>query len=197
MFGAEIPPPGLLAASRRHPLAKGEALFRQGDPAYAVFQVESGRVRLIRHSADGRTLTLHVASAGDSFAEAAFFSDRYHCDAMADIGSTVTVFPKQSLGDAMAADPALTRAFMGRLAVQVRDLRALLELRNIRSARDRLIGWLVLAGAERGVTLDRPFKGIASEIGLSHEAMYRTLAVLQRDGTIERTDGRIILKKPI
>lgn len=197
MFDTDILPASLRAASRRRHLEKGETLFHRGDSTYAVFQVENGRIRLIRHSADGRALTLHVAAAGESFAEAALFSGRYHCDAVADIESTATIFPKAALIEALAADPTVTRAFMARLAGQVRDLRMMLELRNIRSARDRIIGWLVLAGAEQGVTLDRPLKSIASEIGLTHEAMYRALAALQREGAVERSGDRIVLKKSI
>jgi DNA-binding MarR family transcriptional regulator len=36
---------------------------------------------------------------------------------------------------------------------------------------------------------------LAAEIGLTHEALYRTLASLERDGAIARTKGRITLRK--
>jgi CRP/FNR family transcriptional regulator len=186
-------PAPLCAAVTRRACGGGETLFRQGDPVYAIFAVAEGRIRLVRHGADGRTLTLHVAGKGDSFAEAALFSANYHCDAIADIDSVVAVTPKPALTDAMARDPVLTEAFMALLAGQVRDLRSQIELRNIRSARERIIAWLMLAGADRGITLDRPLKIVASEIGLSQEALYRALTLLAKDGVIERTDGFIKL----
>ena len=187
------PPPALAGAIGRRRLAAQATLFRQGDPARAVFTVREGRVRLVRHGADGQSLTLHVARPGDSFAEAALFSQAYHCDAVADVASCVAVFPIRALRRALSADPALSERFMGLLAGQVRDLRARLELRNIRSARDRVLGWLLLVGAERGVDLGRPLKQVAGEIGLSHEALYRTLAALERDGMVARDGGRITL----
>ena len=34
---------------------------------------------------------------------------------------------------------------------------------------------------------------MAGEIGLSHEALYRTLAALERDGLVARNGGKITL----
>ena len=36
-------------------------------------------------------------------------------------------------------------------------------------------------------------KDLANELGLTHEALYRTLAALERAGEIKRSKGRIIL----
>ena len=36
---------------------------------------------------------------------------------------------------------------------------------------------------------------LATEIGLTHEALYRTLARLEREGVIARTKDRITLRK--
>src|SRR5215469_11486319 len=46
------------SVARRH-VDRGAAVFRQGDPAAAVFLVQSGRVRLTRVLADGAPLILH------------------------------------------------------------------------------------------------------------------------------------------
>ena len=60
-------------------LAAGEMLFTTGDPVCSLFLVERGRLRLLRHTAEGATLTLHVARAGEAFAEASLFSRTYYC----------------------------------------------------------------------------------------------------------------------
>jgi len=75
-------PASLLAASPVRELASGEALFRQGDASYGIFAVEHGRVQLLRHATEDRTLILHSARAGEFFAEAALYSEIYHCDAV-------------------------------------------------------------------------------------------------------------------
>ncbi len=184
-----------LAKSRT--LDAGEALFRQGDKANAIFEVELGRMRLIRHTIDDHPVTLHTAKAGELFAEAALFSDRYHCDAVAATASCVHVVPKRALLAAFRDDPALCERFMATLAHQVHALRSRLEGRNIRSARERILNHLILAAdaKSRVVTLDGTLMDLASEIGLSHEVLYRTLAALERDGVIARTPTSISLKK--
>src|ERR1700691_2112004 len=77
----------------RHRLSRGEPLFRQGDPAVAVFIIDTGRIQLTRFLADGTALILHVARAGESFAEASLSAAHYHCDAIAEADSIVLALP--------------------------------------------------------------------------------------------------------
>ena len=98
--------------SKVRTLEAGEVLFRQGDRANAIFEVEQGRMRLIRHTIDNRPVTLHTARAGELFAEAALFADRYHCDAVAASAARVLVHPKRALLAAFRGDPALSERFM-------------------------------------------------------------------------------------
>lgn len=148
----------------------------------------------MRHLADGSTATLHVARAGDGLAEAALFAGQYHCDAVAEIDSLVAVIAKAPLLAALRGDAEAGLAFAADLSRQVRSLRWQLELRNIRSARERLLAWLHLqAGPDGVVTPDRPWTVIAPELGLSHEAVYRALALLQAERRLRRRNGRIQL----
>ena len=182
--------------SRVRVLGEGELLFRQGDRANAIFEVEQGRMRLIRHTVDNRPVTLHTARAGELFAEAALFADRYHCDAVAVSAARVRVHPKRALLAAFRSDAALSERFMAILAHQIHALRSRLEGRNIRSARERVLNYLVLAASadSRTVTLDGTLMDLAGEIGLSHEALYRTLAALEADGIIAKSRSSITLK---
>jgi CRP-like cAMP-binding protein len=128
-------PAAIRERSRIRYLAAGEALFRQGDTAAAIFAVEDGQLRLIRHAADSRPVILHTARAGELFAEAALFADAYHCDAVATWASRVRTYPKRQLLTALRGDAALSERFMAILARQIQALRARLEERNIQSAR--------------------------------------------------------------
>jgi CRP-like cAMP-binding protein len=181
---------GTLHPSRviRHGLARGAPVFRQGDPATAVFLVETGRVRLFRILEDGSSLSLYVAEAGDSFAEASLSAAHYHCDAIAETDAVVLALPKADLLAALAADPAECLALALALASQVRDLRARLELRDIRSAATRVLAWLRLhaSGNPPHVRLRRSWTQIADELGLTREAVYRALATLEGAGRISR-----------
>jgi len=178
-------------------LAAAGVLFGQGDAATAIYIVESGRVRLLRRTLDDHLVALHTARAGDVFAEAALFSGTYHCDAVAAVASRVWRYPKDQLLPAFRANPDLSEAFMERLARQVQRLRSRLELRNIRSARERVFQYLLLVSGSDGrtVTLDGPLQDIAADLGLTREALYRTLAALEADGVISRRKQAIVILK--
>ncbi len=182
---------------RRH-ADRGVALFRQGDPAVAVFVVESGRVRLARVLADGTPLILYVAAAGESFAEASLSADHYHCDAIAETDAILLALPKPDLLATLATDPAECLTLALALAAQVRDLRARLELRNIRSATTRVLAWLRLhaSGNPPSVPMHRSWTQVADEVGLTREAMYRALAKLEHQKRISRSTGLVCLTTP-
>jgi CRP/FNR family transcriptional regulator, dissimilatory nitrate respiration regulator len=189
--------PTLEPGSTVRVLAPGELLFQQGDPAAAVYKVESGRLRLIRRTVDDHLVILHTARRGEFFAEASLFADAYHCDAVAAALSSVRVYPKQIVIEAMRANPTLAEAFIARLARQLQELRARMELRNIRSARDRVLQYLRLrAGVHgRSIAVEGQLQDIAAEIGMTREALYRTLAALESEGQLSRTETAILLTK--
>ena len=179
------------AAERVRYLDAGEALFRQGDQALAIFRLKSGRIGLLRHTEDGASVVMHVARPGETFAEAALFADTYHCDAIAQAQSQVSVIPKRDLLRDARRDASQVLELARVLAGQVRDLRARLEIRNIRAADRRLLAWLRLKarGNPPSVTLDRTWTQVAEEIGLTREATYRALSAMRRSGRI-RIEGR-------
>lgn len=188
------------AALREHlseqSLAAGTHLFHQGDPIRAVYAVASGAVRLERHTADGHTIVIHRARAGESLAEAALFADSYHCDAIAEVPARVVVYPKDAMLALLQTDAAIAEALTAALARHVQGLRTRLELRNLRPAQARVFAYLeLLADDDGNIVLDRPLKELANEIGLTHEALYRALAALARSGDIAR-DGRRIRVRP-
>jgi CRP-like cAMP-binding protein len=187
-------PPALKQAGIVRELAAGEALFRQGDAATAIFEIEQGRLRLLRQT-DHRTVPVHTARPGELFAEAALFSATYHCDAIAAVASRVRAYPKRQMLAALRSDPKQAEAFMAALARQVQTLRTRLEQRNIRSARERVMHYLALAAGSGGRTVyvAGTLMDLAAELGLTHEALYRTLAALEKDGRIARAGDAIII----
>jgi CRP-like cAMP-binding protein len=100
----------------------------------------------------------------------------------------VLSLPKADLLSALAADPTECLALALALAAQVRDLRARLELRNIRSASARVLAWLRLhaSGDPPAVPMHRSWTQVADELGLTREVVYRALAALERQKLIDR-----------
>jgi CRP-like cAMP-binding protein len=151
----------------------------------------------VRVDRSGREAVLQSASTGDTLAEASLFSSTYHCAAVATTEAVVRLYPKAILFAELARDPKLARAFAAMLAQQVMTLRTRLEQRNIHSARDRVRHFLAVNVAADGRTVALPgtVKDLASDLGLSHEALYRTLARMAADGEITRIGSVIRIKR--
>lgn len=162
-----------------------------------LFEVVKGRVRLVRTDATGRETVLYTAAPGNVVSEASLFSPVYHCNAVAATKATVRAYPKALLLAEFARDPASGLAFMAMLAREIMSLRTRLEIANIHSARDRVRHYLAINASPDGKTVVLPgtVKEWAAHLGLTHEALYRTLAAMQDDGEIKRSGGRITLTR--
>lgn len=183
------------AATVERQLEAGQTLFRSGARTVGLYEVLKGKVRLARVDRSGREAVLHVATAGDTVAEASLFSSTYHCDAIASTKALVRLYPKAALLAEFECSPKLAQAFAAMLARRVMALRTRLEQRNIHSARDRIRHFLTVNANPNGrtVRLSGTLKELAAELGLSHEALYRTLAKMAADGEIERCNRMIRL----
>jgi CRP-like cAMP-binding protein len=190
-------PAAVWSAAVDRKLKAGEPLFHLGDKTVGLYEVIAGRLRLMRVDRSGHEIVLYVAGEGETIAEASLFSPAYHCDAIAASDAVVRVYPKAAVLAAFAKDPKAAQAFAAMLARQVMSLRTRLAQRDIRSARERLRHFLTLnVGADgRTVELRGTVKELANELGLTHEALYRTLAALERTGEIRRGRGKIVLTR--
>jgi CRP/FNR family transcriptional regulator, dissimilatory nitrate respiration regulator len=198
MLGKDWLPATVRAAAIDRKFKTGEALFRLGDKTAGLYEVLAGRVRMARVDRSGHEVILYVAGPGETLAEASLFSPAYHCDAIASTDALVRIYPKAAMLAAFDKDPKAAQAFTATLAHQVMNLRTRIEQRNIRSARERVRHFLKLNAGADGSTVDLygTLKDIAAELGLTHEALYRTLAALERSGEIKRTKGKITLAHP-
>lgn len=183
MIGSFLPSPfDRLSARncRELALAEGETLFHQGDPTRAMFLIVAGGVDLMRHTQSGREVRIFRAHAGDTLAEAALFSDRYHCRAVAVGVSRVISLDRTALRDLIARDSDFAMAMTARMARQVQSYRRRLEVNAMRRATDRIEA--LLSDGWPGDDLT----GLAREAGLTQEATYRGLARLVARGRAQK-----------
>jgi CRP-like cAMP-binding protein len=189
-------PAAVRAVATERRLKAGQTLFRQGNRTSGLYEIVEGQVRLVRVNRAGKEAVLHVAMAGETMAEASLFSASYHCDALASTDAVVRLYPKAAILAEFDRNPKAAKKFAEVLARQVMTLRTRLEQRNIRAA-DRVRHYLAVnADADgRTVMLSGTLKHLAGELGLTHEALYRTLADMAADGEITRSPGAIRLLK--
>lgn len=175
--------------------APGQTVYHQGDTAVAIYRVKSGRIRLIRHTVEGRVVTFRVVRPGEIFAETDLYAEVYQCDAISDLSSEVVAYPKESVLRALHDQPELAQDLIHQLNDVIRALKLRLELLAVRSAGDRILEYLRFTQRPNQSTIhfDRPYKDIASDLGLSPEVFYRTLSRLEKEGSIARNKRDITL----
>jgi CRP-like cAMP-binding protein len=174
-------------------LEQGACLFHAGDPVRWVFWVEQGALKLVRFAPDGTEIVLHRAFAGETFAEASLSAGRYHCDGFCDRNCRVLAIPADKFRRYLRADREFAGVWQDTLARTLRIQRARYERLGLKSARARVLHYLVSEGqgSPPAVTLPGTLREWAAELGLAHETLYRTLAELTKAGTISR-DGAVI-----
>lgn len=191
--GSELP---LLAGlrPRQRVLPAGTTLFRQGDRTVGIFVLLRGALRLQRVTPDGAAVTLHQVRPGEMFAEASLFASHYHCYAIADGDSVAGLYPKRLLATQLRGDPEALWRFTAELAHRLQGLRQRYELKQIRSAPQRVLQFLRLrCDVDGRFYIQGALKDIAAELGLTHEALYRALATLEQQGLIARQDACLCL----
>lgn len=198
-----MPEPGPLPSSLpllagvtpiRRAVPAGATLFHKGDRTTGIFVLAEGAIRLARVTPDGATVTLHQVRPGETFAEASLFGTHYHCNAIADADSAVGLYPQAALMARLRADPDALWNFSRELALRLQSLRQRYELKQIRSASERVFQFLLLrCNGDGCFHATGTLKDVATELGLTHEAFYRALATLQRRKLISRQEGSISL----
>lgn len=169
-------------AARVIDVPQAALVFNRGDEPKAMYFVISGEVRLVRRSLVGSEIVLQRAHHG-FLAEASLDQSAYHCDAVAVLPSKLLTLSRQALCEALA-DKRFLKQWVAHLARELRRVRAQSERLSLKTARERIIHYFETEGDGGAVVLSRPKKDWAAELGLTHEALYRTLARMQRSGRI-------------
>jgi CRP-like cAMP-binding protein len=63
----------------------------------------------------------------------------------------------------------------------------------LKSVRERLVHWLLIEGEGGRCALRTTRKELAAELGVTHEALYRTIAALVRAGELADEGGALRL----
>lgn len=187
----EVVPRGLRDAARIRAFAKGELLYRRGQPPEVMLCVLSGEVRMVRHAPGGTEVVLQRSRDG-FVAEASLDTQVYHCDVVAATGGRLLLFPRVAFQAALDNEPAFNRAWVRLLGREVRRLRAQSERLSLNNAADRILHYIEAEGSDGAIILNQTRKSWATELGLTHEVLYRTLRRLRESGDIA-IDGEAIM----
>lgn len=181
----------LAAAARRTTFTKGRVVFIEGDRPDAAYLLESGLVRIFVTELDGTETTIRIVRDRELFGELAVVDgERRAASAMALRPTTAYRVPADVLDRELPAAGTVGRGLLRGLVAMVReDTRRLVIERS-----QRLESAVARALTEDPEVLRRINQGeLAGLLGVSRQSLNQTLRGWERDGLIDRADGRMRL----
>ena len=171
---------------------KGSLLFQTGKKPQLMFFVVDGEVTLERLSQQGDPVVLQRTRHG-FVSEASLQSAKYHCDGRAVANSDLVQIPIQDLAEALRSDADFSARWISMLNQEVKRLRLQCERLSLKSVKERVHHLILTEGKDGAYQVDTGLKSLASQLGVTHEALYRTLASLEKSGEIKRADHALNL----
>lgn len=186
----------LASVSREKRYAKGETVFRTGDPADAVCIVKEGRVHLMKFLEGGQASTTCVMTMGDTFCcLPALDGAPYPVDAVAAADSVVVRVPTKVFHELLERHPAFLRESLCLFCDRLRDV----EHKSCMvydSVERRLAQALVTLSKKFGATVPLTKHELAELASTTVETTIRVLSQFKKDGVIKSSRGSTTIIKP-
>lgn len=194
---------GLRKVGHIRTLARGEPLFRQGEPGEFVFVVDEGLIEISVTSAGGRKSVLAHCGPGEVLGEISALDGKPRsADAVAVKPGVGRMVHRSELLGYLAGNPEAMQALIEALCARIRNASDRFATVAITHAGARLASCLLglaekwgKADADGDVTIMLAFSQseIGALAGLARENVSRHLARLTRDGVLSVTEGIIVL----
>lgn len=186
----------LSGVSRQRRYAKGETIFREGDPADAVCIVKEGRVHLMKFLQSGQASTTCVMTSGDTFCcLPALDRKPYPVDAVAAVDSTVIRIPINTFHELMQQNPSFLQDSLCHFCDRLRQVEhkscALQD-----SVEQRLAQTLLDLSKKFGKTVPLTKHELAEMAGTTVETTIRILSELKKQGVLTSSRGSTTIAKP-
>lgn len=175
-------------------LARGDMVFRAGEPCEAFHVVVLGQVKLYVASPSGQEKIIELVGPSNSFAEAMMFLEKpYFLNAQTLVETLLVSVSKQAVFSEIERDPRFSMHMLGGISRRLHGLIRDVEGYALHSGMQRLIGYLLrdVQGENAAtigiVTVSLPVSKatIASRLSLTPEYFSRVLHELEAEKLIE------------
>jgi len=182
---------------------KGDVIFHEGSPCTGMYNVCSGKVKLVRTGRVGRQTIVRLCGTGAIIAETDMFraDGRYGATAQAMEDVVVCFLPKPAMLEYMVENPGLTMNIVERMAESLHRMEMRVESLATKDAKLRLAEFLIDLSEEEGephesgirIRLRLTREEIAEVIGATLETTIRLVSALRKDGVIADQDGHLVI----
>lgn len=184
---------------------KGQVILYEGNQAFGLYCVFTGKVKLYKTGVDGRQQIVRIAGPGDLLGYRSLFADEpYHATAEALEDASICCIDKQAFFSVLNKNPVLAMSLIKKLARELRHAEDLATSIAQRSVRERMAELLLMLKetygkvSKKGVIIDLQLsrEEMGEMIGITQETAIRLLSEFKKDGMIEVKDREITILDP-
>lgn len=196
----------LAKGSRLRRLARGEDVFRIGEPCTEFHVTVSGQVKLFAISPQGQEKIIEIIGPGNSFAEALMFLERpYIIGSQALTDTLLLSVSRDAVLREVQGDPRFCMRMLAGLSRRLHGLVNDVQAYALHSGMERVIGFLLRdlpddarEGAAEAASVVLPVSkaAIASRLSMTPEYFSRVLHELESQGLIAIDKREITISDP-
>ncbi|MFO1519834.1 MAG: Crp/Fnr family transcriptional regulator [bacterium] len=184
---------------------KDQIIFYEGNQAFGLYCIYSGRVKLYKSGIDGRQQIVRIAGPGDILGYRSLFAEEpYHATAEALEDANICCIDKNAFFPVLVKNPDLAVNIIKKLAQELRvaeDLATSIAQRPVRERMAELLLMLKEAygkQVKKGTLIDLKLtrEEMAEMIGITQETAIRLLSEFKKDGMIEVKEREITILNP-
>lgn len=185
---------------------KGSVIFLEGEQGEGFHYLQSGKVKIVKMTDDGREHIINILSPGDLFAEVLLFNNRdYPATAIAVEDSKVGVIKNTDLERLILGNNLLALQLIKALSQRLLFAQQKIKNLALHDVTARTAETLLRLGTEHGriltngqieITLDLSRQDLASLVGTTRETVTRTLSALKKDKIIDFDIHKITIIEP-
>jgi len=187
---------------REYKFRKNQYLFWEGDAAKMLYIVKSGRVRLLRTTASGKSMVLEVMSPGKVCGGNTLFSETHRNSAQAVEPTIAYGLSLEDYDNLLTKYPVIAKGiikFLGQKLMDAHDVIISLVSSKVENRIASLVvrlcenhGTQTKDGIMINVRLTR--QDIADVVGATVETTIRTISRFQKKGLITTVNGRLLIR---
>lgn len=185
---------GLASESSYQP---GQYIFAEGDPPERLCVVVAGRIKIVKHSTQGKETIISFFQPGEMFGEVAVFENKpYPASAQAVTATTILSVRRDAFVSFMARRPELAVKIIGVLGGRLREAQS--RIRDIAGERveQRLARTLLMLSAKLGKELPFTRQEIADVAGTTMETASRVIGRMGDAGIVQSGRGKTEVLDP-
>ncbi|MBI1909490.1 MAG: Crp/Fnr family transcriptional regulator [Deltaproteobacteria bacterium] len=184
---------------------KGQTIFYEGNQAYGLYCVFTGRVKLYKTGIDGRQQIVRIAGPGALLGYRSLFAEEpYHATAEALEEATICCIDKNAFFPLISKNPELAVNLIKKLAKELRQAEDLATSIAQRSVRERMAELLLILKETYGKTVKKGIQidlklsreEMGEMIGITQETAIRLLSEFKKDGLIDVQEREITILDP-